>query len=663
MSYKRLLKTRNLLFIVFSSIIIILCVFFSCISSNAESNTSMISEYYGFNPISMGFHNFWNTIDFENSSLYDSEKTPIINGSPVPIVNGVADTTLWSELSLYLDGDSSNGELKLPNSFSVGNDTYSLSDFPYFLIYYNRSNWKYEVILFDNIDNLYNSFTASSCQLVDLGNRKVVQVECDSDGSCTVISYRTPNHWAHDLEVYDIGSYACSNFPICSIDSSKLNDNWLKEQVEAGYIAYWYCLCGLPYGDTNEVGNYETDYGNYSELLISNINYLLTDGSGGAYTNPVNNESYGGSNDRSDEDIENNDYLGEDNAIIMNASSLENGYWRVFLDWNNNQLTQKDKYSINATFELTGNVTFEGSGNYEEICIDTYNLTPNQEGVYILDKTFSYSTSLNANSGNYYDFNFSNINDGLSSNGKTALPFIQLVDKMKGTNDVKSGTTNLISDLFSGSYSGFRIPLFQSHNQISYNNLTYTCTIDVINIDTNESILTNPLSQPYNMLTGEAGTFINGGVDQSTVDNVTGGGSGYQGTISSGDWNSSSSSTGGGSASSNSNNNSNIESGAIVINNNPTFNNNTSDGLTTSESSLTSSGLLGKIINLVAQNKSTSVDTIEEISGSTGYISYLTSTFTFIPTTVWSAISVGFIACIGVAVVAFIISIVIKFIT
>ena len=190
----------------------------------------------------------------------------------------------------------------------------------------------------------------------------------------------------------------------------------------------------------------------------------------------------------SDSDIMDNNYLGENNYILMDASSLENGKWKIFLDWNQNQLSDLSKYQINATFDLSANVTFEGSGNYEEICIDTYNLTKVQSGVYILDKTFSTSKSISVADAGYYTFDFSALNDGLKSGGKTVLPLVQLVDNTRSAagadDDVKSGTSNLVSDLFSGSYAGFRIPLFQSHNDVKVNTLNYTCTVDVINTDT-----------------------------------------------------------------------------------------------------------------------------------------------------------------------------------
>lgn len=646
---------------------VLLSVFLSSIVSNAESNTSMISEYYGFNPVSMGFHNFWNTIDFENSSLYDSEKTPIINGSPVPIVNGVADTTLWSELSLYLDGDSSNGELKLPNSFSVGNDTYSLSDFPYFLIYYNSSNWKYEVILFDNIDNLYNSFTASSCQLVDLGNRKVVQVECDSDGSCTVISYRTPNHWAHDLEVYDIGSYACSNFPICSIDSSKLNDNWLKEQVEAGYIAYWYCLCGLPYGDTNEVGNYETDYGNYSELLISNINYLITDGSNGGYSNPITNESYGSSSGSSTSQIQEHMTLDDSSTLFYTENNtFNNGNLYVYAGTDEYQMSSEN--IANYYYQIVGTATVTIKHNHgatsnikygKKSIFDYFPCADGSQQTYNFSFDEKYSF---AEKGNTFSIPLSEINSQF-----VASSIDQHLDVLASALDsTYSGMSwwKQVNNTISGqAFAGFQ---FLNYYASDYDcePVAYTYHFDLYIYNSSSDSTSSVQSKCDSNLISGVSSSQNLGTSTSE-DKMTALGtdyipSNYTTTQTNTSGNSSSNSSSSPSVSPSISGGDNSVN--VNIENNPTFNNDVSSN-SESSSSLWKGGILATIISLIASNKSASTSAFETISNTTGWSSILTSTYTFVPNYFWVLIFTTATTVFGIMIVAFIVKLVYRIFT
>lgn len=612
--------------ITLSLIMLFVLVFFSPMVVCADDTVYLGTQY--------NYHNdFWKLEDYQSSSSYNSN---YMTNSIKPFT----DNNHQEDYSIYFDGDISNGEFGISSTFTYDNTTYNISDFPYFVITSDDNRTSFYLTLIMESESLYsfgNTFASVNDPQITL-----FQFDIGLDGTSSFKRARTFTEENYGFgPIYMAGItgdvYCCSNFPYSSIDVSKISDENNKPQIMAGYGQYWYALTGLAFVEDG---------------ATIDLNYQANS-TGGSITS---------------EDILNNNYLGEDNAIIMDASSLENGSWKVFLDWNINQLSEKTNYQLNATFELSGNVTFEGSGNYEEIVIDTYNLTPTQEGTYNIDKTFTCEKTLSADSGNYYSFAFSENNVSLKDgNNKTVIPFVQLVDNMRGTNSVKSGTANLVSDLFQGSYLGFTVPLFQTHNQIEYNSLNYTCTVDVINKQTGNTILNFPLSQSYDMLTGQAGTFVNGGISQDEVNQVVtdsgGSTSGYQGTINATDWNNSSSSTGGGSASSNSNNNSNIESGAIVINNNPTFNNEVSGGNATSNSGIGSSGILSTIISLIAGNKSTAVSEIEDISGANGYLSFMCTTFSFVPSTVWTALSVGFITCIGIAVVGFIISIVIKFIT
>lgn len=127
---------------------------------------------------------------------------------------------------------------------------------------------------------------------------------------------------------------------------------------------------------------------------------------------------------------------------------------------------------------------------------------------------------------------------------------------------------------------------------------------------------------------------------------VSNGGSGGS---SSSDNNSSNSTTGG---------SANIGDGAIVINNNPTFNNNSTASADSSSSGF--GGFLSTLISLIANGKTSSVETISSISGTTGYTNLVNTYLSSVPTSLWNVIIVTMTAILGITVIGFIVGLLFK---
>ena len=105
----------------------------------------------------------------------------------------------------------------------------------------------------------------------------------------------------------------------------------------------------------------------------------------------------------------------------------------------------------------------------------------------------------------------------------------------------------------------------------------------------------------------------------------------------------------------------------IIINNNPVNNVNggSGSGLTETDDSSFGSGfgVISKIISYIAGSKGSSVDKIDELANTDGWLSIVTSSYSFVPIQFWNLIITCFTVCLGIVVVAFIISIVIKLVT
>lgn len=109
----------------------------------------------------------------------------------------------------------------------------------------------------------------------------------------------------------------------------------------------------------------------------------------------------------------------------------------------------------------------------------------------------------------------------------------------------------------------------------------------------------------------------------------------------------------------------NIGEGAIVINNNPTFNNGGGTGVSqTDESTIgNSSWAMTKMIQLIAQNKTSSVDEMESITGVNAWLNIIKTTWSFVPEKVWDVLIITFTTSMSIIIVALIIRLVYNFVT
>ena len=651
--------------IALSLIMIFVLALFPSLVSHAESSDVKLEEFYSFNISSMGISNFWNSSDFENSSLYNANA----------IIRDGANTSIFSELSLLLDGNDNNDELKLPQSFNISSVDYSLDDFPYFLITYDGSNWYYNVYLFDTISGVYNSFGSSSCDIVTSSDVTCVCFTFDSSCSLVNTSIKTPNNNWSGMSMYQLGGYCVSNFPICSIDSSKLNDTWLKSEVINGTIAYWYCLAGLPYQDTSDpVQPYEDDFGIYEELFIDNINYIITDcNSGNGYSNPITNESYG-----SEDTQEILNHMTLDDAttkMYLVNSSFNSGTLYIYAGTDEYQMEHKSDYSLrivgSSTYNLSHNTNYYQQVKYNKKSLNNYFPVPN-------NSSLEYQFTLNSNDGSYYDIPLSYLSNNeysislkeLNSNFSTNRvdnKLVVLASALDSTFLGESVWTSLVKSCGNVDFNFWKfdaskvssntydfIPLGASYHfdMYLYNNQTDTLS-SVQSIGDCDLVSGTYNFENVGTTTDEQRMSANG-TDYVPSDYMsTNTNDSYGGSLSNNSGNSSASSSPSVSPSISGGDN----SVNVNIENNPTFNNDSGS------SGLLSGTLLATIISLISNNKTTTVSAITDISGADGYLDYMGSVFGFVPNTVWSTISLAFIACVGIAIIGFIISIVIRFIT
>lgn len=370
----------------------------------------------------------------------------------------------------------------------------------------------------------------------------------------------------------------------------------------------------------------------------------------------------------SEANILDNLYLGSNNNIYMSGSKVNSSILHILLDFNRNQMEQKnidtDKltYDIHMDWIVQGTCTADSKSrqmlNYY-FGDGTANWWDNLNG-----KTYNFNTAFQ---GSWSGLTCSNVNeisstiynDGIYTNGKTATTMANYLSGAVNTGNTVSDVKSFFDSFSDLNIAGYSINSMTNSNHTSLTTCYYDVTVDVFY--DGEKINDSPITGRCDWLNGSQEMLSNvssADVSQALANNNNGlpvtdpnykDPNGYKGTIQIVD-----NSTGGSGGSGG-----NIESGAIVINNNPTFNNNTSS----SSSSFGSGGIIGFILGAIIGNNKSSSDTITSMTGANGWLEVISSTWGWIPTQIWSVLITTFTAVIGIIVVAFIISIVIRFIT
>lgn len=518
----------------------------------------------------------------------------------------------------------------------------------------------------------YNANNAVSNQLNSLDFNKYVGAY-KSDFTQFILYYLPENSFIvqnnqlaiifAEVQYTDVGAGYNAGFPVFrSSDGVQFSVDWQT-------VGYGSTVDGVSYSTIS----LSTSNGAFDNICSCNIPVYYYDSNNFSFDSlddleKLNNPIAGGCGGYSEANILSNNYLGSNNSIYMSGARVNNSILHILLDFNRNQMTQQNidpnklTYDIHMDWIVQGTCTADSKSrqmlNYY-FGDGTANWWDNLNGkTYNFDTAFQGSwTGLSAS--NVNEISSTIYNDGIYANGKPGTTMANYLSTAVNTSNTVSDTKSFFDSFKDVSIAGYSINSMANSNHTSITTCYYDVSVDVY-YDGNK-INDNPITARCDWLNGKQEMIQNvsaSDVSQAVANNNNGlpitdpnykDPNGYEGTIQIVD-----NSTGGSGGSGG-----NIESGAIVINNNPTFNNNTFS----SSSSFGSGGLIPFILGAIIGNNKSSSDTISSMTGANGWLQVISSTWQWIPTQIWTVILTAFQAIIGICVVAFIISIIIRFIT
>lgn len=383
-----------------------------------------------------------------------------------------------------------------------------------------------------------------------------------------------------------------------------------------------------------------------------------------------------GSGGVSKADIENKAILKKGSKIFMSNNSFNVGDFYIYPTLTEDQTNHPTNYSLRLVGNCVYGIQYNSDANIKVTARGS-----NLASLYpFTDNTINSvrGTLSSSESSSYMDIPFSLLLDGsyhmtldqlnahFSVSGRDGG-----IQELASGLDQTYGGVNFWQGLFrvfnGTSVSGAQFNFGDAYEAAKYDCLPHSAIYNIeVFVVSNGSVSSRPmLVCNFDLCSGQVTEVVDNTVSDDDIISSLDSGvlpqgygtsiyppSNLPGTVSS---NSSSGGSGG-----NANSNNNIESGAIVINNNPTFNNNTSSS---SESGLGSGGLIGFITGIIIGNKKSSTDSMEDMVNTGGWFGVINQVYGFVPGQVWTLIFGAFTAAIGIVIVAFIISIVIKFVT
>ena len=559
--------------------------------------------------------------------LYDISNSPIENkDTDFPFLK--SDSSDYTVITDFYNSTYNDNGFTVPSSALV-----SVDDFPhYVLICESREDWKF-ILLPEDTFLVGNSSGYAIYVPVESQNSSVTLYGYLFDHYNTwqeiYLGYRNSQHWGPSANA--------------TVDGDKYYKLFFRDTTSA-----WGPVL------SSDVPCYESDSLNITSLDgLKNVNSSVS--SGGV----------------SKADIQANNLLKQGSKIYLTNNSFNVGNLMIYPVLTETQSDNLNAYKLRLTGTCTYGIQYN-SGASNKCMVNGSSL----QSLYGFNGSSINSVrgTLASNLGDYIDISFS-----LLSSGKYSMTLDQLNSHFKvsgrdkGIQPLASGLDNTYGgytywQAMAQSVGGQSIMGFQYFNtndgQSMYDcvptsahyiieawvvaddvQATKPCSVIDVDLVTGEvtPIVENYASDEDIMSAMGSDTLPDGYGNYNSPVNP----SAMQGAI-----------TNGATANSGGNvGNSTIESGAIVINNNPTFNNNNnleSDG---------NSGLIPFLLGMIASNQKSSVNTIQDISGANGWLSVISQTWSFIPTQIWNVLLTTFTAVIGICVVAFILSIVIRFIT
>lgn len=396
----------------------------------------------------------------------------------------------------------------------------------------------------------------------------------------------------------------------------------------------------------------------YYQNADRNLNYLLIEnkvgrGQGGFnVAQPIDNS------------IIDNDYIGENNFLYLNGSSINNFYMIAGIDLNNTQINDLSSgdytYSLDITLNSTCSLS-KGSRNAESQLLADYGLSFPSGSQTAVNLNLSFTNNISDTlTSNIIQIPSSVFNDGLiNSNGKTAVPLCNYISSYVD----KTGFTDKI-DVFNLAVSGqtfgpFSMPTYtRNTNYFKQGNVVYNF---VLNIYKNGTALTTiPIATSYNATTGEVDPYSTGGGKsqndvQQTINQNNENKTPVDPDYKNPDDYKPSITPSNNDNSSNSNSNSSSSS-------NPTIYNNASITLPKNDT-YPSTGVMQSFVRIINNDKNNTVNDLNELVGGNGYIQLVNYALYAVPQNVWNVWIIGLKAILGICVSAFFLKILINWST
>lgn len=432
-----------------------------------------------------------------------------------------------------------------------------------------------------------------------------------------------------------------------------------SQNYTGAYDRHWNSNIGNKYILTSEIPLYSNYSWNEDGMYVMGSAVA----NGGGYDviySPSLFASDGSSEGYSDDDILNNDYVGNNCFVGITGSSISNADIKLIVDLNKEQLANITDYSYQMDISLYVKAQLSTLSNLN---IKDYYGIVDFGDPFTFDKVFhdtindSLSSNVTTISSNIY-------NDGLiDSNGKTAVRFVNWVEQ-----NVDKDSVNTSTKVYKTLVNTIRFvnPKYVSSENANFSQLLYDITVNVYKGD---KLITNvPIASKTDFLSGSTDLYSKPSVSEEDVNTAVNNNnegltpsdegyknpSNYEGSVQISNEGSSSSSTGG---------NVTIGEGAIVNNNNPTITINTggSSGQDLSQTGGTPNKfILSTFIDWISNGQSATTESIENLTQVNPWLSVVQSTWSFVPGEIWSTIGTTFIAVLTILVVACIIKVCLK---
>lgn len=405
------------------------------------------------------------------------------------------------------------------------------------------------------------------------------------------------------------------------------------------------CSCQIYYRYGNSSSGQSWQYSPYNYIYSSNNSGV---GSGGFNASSI------------DSSIIDNDYIGENSFMYGDGVSINQWNLIIGLDLNEAQMSEINKYhyvldcSLQAYYTLAKGI----SRNQETSLLQSYGLTwaSNNRNVITMDFSKTYTDTLTTN---YFTIPSTVFNDGLLCNGYTAVPLVNYIS----TYVPKGSTTNEIQSFFIAmsnvNVGPFSLPGYNETEWFNNCTISYNFSMNVYN-ENDDLITTLPLAMSYNPMTGQQSNYSNGGgKSQSEVQNAINqhnenktptdtdykNPDDYKPSISKDNNDSSSNSNSNSSSSSNPISTSNA---SVTINQPSTY---------------PTTPIMNKFISIIHNEKQGSVDKVESIIESNGYIELCNQALSAVPQPIWDAWTLAIKAILGILVSAFFLKILVNWST